>query len=1424
LCREQGPVIDGRIRIPWPQVGKVTIVTASVLALHCVVGKYTGGEEGAESYTDVDIVVYVVGCPAGDLKNLVTQRSQLCMMREDMKLVLSAGTIQMAGDDGSGDLSLGSSTVRDLDESLTYLKAQLKNLDSEDDDKRLVRYLEYRSKVNKASKQVPLVSGSDRSRNISTARPPSDRFNPGIRYPSIVENERYPSIVDEKSASIDIAGLGATTSMGARVASMRIDATIDEIEAAGVGGMAINELVSAKHVTPRDKLSGAINSTMAKVRQMKNAGVSKIKESAKDQQRRLIRLLVPTHHQGSSRESDRIRSSLRETLKKHNATSKGFDSFSSIATKGDQRLGIFQGLNFKGLQSVFPMVEEKRICIPNDNEMRMLFRGKGWAERDYFRTGYTIKRREYLVHGVSRLEIYKAILIGFGLTGHHDYTEESIRALCKRDIAATMTIGDDGKESDVDISSARIEHLVMLAEIRIRDTILCGWHMRGGMLENSLKLMVNRYYATIISLLGQFFNMSSFKAVRGLESKIKLIDFFVSNDDRFAISINSALRSFKLCIQPQPTLSLCLDFSKFISWYGSIVRTEMTEYINATVIQWKDDAKARIGKDPLWLVEEPLPWLPVRKGEGSIFISLIPEDCITVLSQYVMHARPHRDDSDVTHNELLDNLDLAIAEGLIHSFNHLATLQRETIENICWVTALSKQSQDGKVTSNKKGSGFMSSFAIKIGVFSSNNAPTSGGSKSTRREREFAADEEPAEDAEAIDYHVPFLASVCNDCIRLISNRSIEHFVIRVLAKKDDDLKMNTTDVDVEAKLFSMEAQKHASRKDGGMKILEQEVEHRARPAYHSIQIVTSLALHGLSCIVFSSDEVRKIISGKHIVMTAAVTTEKKSWGFGKKKGSMTNSYKDLRSVWKAAVYAKLESPFVSLMKVLEGELAYAKDFLEEYCYSKLLVVCAEKLCLLYYHVLVEAHNDKNDTFDVEYALAFKEDVVQLSKFLNEKMSVLPDGLRRVTEHNLHVTLENLHASANVLCADSKETIMLAIQEFIRQSQNLSVVNSAANCRSLATMVNLRIRQGQKKDDNSSDVNAGRGGGAMDWRDLALMIMTGSLENMLLDAHERESRGEEVIDPNPTGVVPKYNIPLLRLAFGPLSDIEDFEESELHSPTSADSPSADMTSIEILRGSTASWLKSLKSFTDLKLAKEVAKAAAIAKRASTLKSESSTSTITTTTTTPTTGVGNQSSVESPTRSPQASISSDDKKGPVSPVLTRPMSVTPKVITLRHLSIAHIMATSSYASAPKVFIKMALVPSINRNLDIKEIEWQVESVPTECLFLMTAIPDNDFKLKLPPNFSSLDILFGIFYAPRMYGDPLHIGIARVSLAMMMISSLDDREVPIKFDTENPKILQAAQRVDSHTPGYTASANILVTANVEAKSSRYDGNDD
>ena len=182
----------------------------------------------------------------------------------------------------------------------------------------------------------------------------------------------------------------------------------------------------------------------------------------------------------------------------------------------------------------------------------------------------------------SRIRVYIGIILGFGLEGSHNFKNEEIERLLQKDISTAQTIGvDDPGYGEDKEAFDRINFLLDVAETRIRDTIFTGWTKLhdadgepdnyDGPLSKCLHIFINGFYIEIIALLAKFFEGRSLEGIKGVERKKALISFFLESNSRLSDMLTSALRPFRLTVQPEPVLSHLLNIDKLVNFYNSIL-------------------------------------------------------------------------------------------------------------------------------------------------------------------------------------------------------------------------------------------------------------------------------------------------------------------------------------------------------------------------------------------------------------------------------------------------------------------------------------------------------------------------------------------------------------------------------------------------------------------------------------------------------------------------------------------------------------------------------------------------------------------------------------------------------------------------------------------------------------------------------------
>ena len=284
-----------------------------------------------------------------------------------------------------------------------------------------------------------------------------------------------------------------------------------------------------------------------------------------------------------------------------------------------------------------------------------------------------------------RLRLYVATLLGEGLEGYHNFTEEEVLNLMQTDFDAASHINHGDA---VLTANNRIEYLLDTAEVRIRDAALCGWAYQGGVLEACIEIFVNGFFIEMIALLAKFFESNSTQTaeLQGLESKLKLIATFLKHNDRLDNILQLALRPYGMSVVPQPHLSLYLDFNTLLTWYSRVLHEEMEKCTRSAIDVWRDTTKDASGQASDY--QFTLPWYPIRRNrDRGPFQSLLLEDVISYLTNYLKIARFEEDNIAPSFRKSLDVFDAKVALSFARSFHHVCDAYWEVLALRDWTVA-----------------------------------------------------------------------------------------------------------------------------------------------------------------------------------------------------------------------------------------------------------------------------------------------------------------------------------------------------------------------------------------------------------------------------------------------------------------------------------------------------------------------------------------------------------------------------------------------------------------------------------------------------------------------------------------------------------------------------------------------------------------
>jgi hypothetical protein len=125
------------------------------------------------------------------------------------------------------------------------------------------------------------------------------------------------------------------------------------------------------------------------------------------------------------------------------------------------------------------------------------------AELDEAAGAKLLKQIETFEKRALRMHLYLAALVAGGLVGNHYFRDEDALAIMRRDFEAAKRI--EIAEDVVATVNNRIEFLMDMSELHLRDAALCGWHYRNGALERFCVIIVNSYLIEMVSHFGRFF-------------------------------------------------------------------------------------------------------------------------------------------------------------------------------------------------------------------------------------------------------------------------------------------------------------------------------------------------------------------------------------------------------------------------------------------------------------------------------------------------------------------------------------------------------------------------------------------------------------------------------------------------------------------------------------------------------------------------------------------------------------------------------------------------------------------------------------------------------------------------------------------------------------------------------------------------------
>ena len=227
------------------------------------------------------------------------------------------------------------------------------------------------------------------------------------------------------------------------------------------------------------------------------------------------------------------------------------------------------------------------------------------------------------LHG--RIKLYIALLLAASLFGP-SYEDEDIIRVIAADKMEAITLFESA--TDDQAAKQTVSFLLDMAEMRVRDYALCGWSHQGNLLESCLRSIINGYYINIVEALGYFFDSKdALESLKGNESKLKLIEFVIENDNHFNLLVENSLLPYNLKISPPPLLSLSLNTKSLLNWYSELLSEEMQGYVRRTF-------EVTLSSVPPNMPNEYfLPWEII--SDNGALISSIPVDTGNILRSFL---------------------------------------------------------------------------------------------------------------------------------------------------------------------------------------------------------------------------------------------------------------------------------------------------------------------------------------------------------------------------------------------------------------------------------------------------------------------------------------------------------------------------------------------------------------------------------------------------------------------------------------------------------------------------------------------------------------------------------------------------------------------------------------------------------------------
>jgi len=373
----------------------------------------------------------------------------------------------------------------------------------------------------------------------------------------------------------------------------------------------------------------------------------------------------------------------------------------------------------------------------------------------------------------------------------------------------------------------------------------------------------------------------------------------------------------------------------------------------------------------------------------------------------------------------------------------------------------------------------------------------------------------------------------------------------------------------------------------------------------------------------------------------------------------------------------------------------------EPLCLESLVYICADKIAILCFLILLEINDDEDEVLNENDCNAFKRDVDLLEhRIKHDALASLPPKAQERAWERMKHTFESLHSCASLLTSPlDGAQFVLGIQNIFERSGTLSGADVMALGRMARLVIQLRLRRDVKEAEAALTNDNEKEDRAL-WRQAAEQMCDTSIRAMWHDARVRDKDGQGRSELKATGALVSPQAPLLRLVFGPISEhiVEEADPDDgnisMRSYSTDDSPAYALTSLEILQGSAAKVSSFLKDY----LEKEEEHLEELRRRTASVSSPAQTSTSAT-------SVAPAVASVNSARDEAVSERSNSSRRSVADQVSNTQI---RLVVISGLTVTNILRVGKLR--PKIELRIALVSSLTRYLDFDAMTWVASTEP------------------------------------------------------------------------------------------------------------------